>query len=172
MSFAAVVLSLFVDVREAEGLRRTAPTYLDVATAREHVDAAELAGTAYLVDPDLLLSIAFHESRYQGSTVTPETGGKVSCGVMTPEPTHDKRSCLSATASITAGYSRGAEHLRGWLDACRGSLNCALLGYAGGYHLIALCRADGSAHACSIPETFTQRAAWIRAERHRSGVHR
>lgn len=150
------------DPVDALALQETAPTYLTVHTAWDHMIAARAAGQLYQVDPNLLLSIAHHESRYQHTEVTAEPGGKVSCGVMTPEPTHDKGLCRSATASVIAGYLSGARHLRGWLSACRGNVRCALLGYAGGYFLIAACSRE-HVMVCDTPWVFLRRADMIAA---------
>lgn len=168
--------------RHGDGLRTTAPTYLTAESATEHVLSATLAAMAFGLDPDLLLSIAHHESRYQYKEITREAGGKVSCGVMTPVPTHAKGACQLATSSPLAGYLHGAHHLRDWHAACERLLSpvrrrtgmgrptiglpanalrrCALLGYAGGYYLINYCRTQKH-RACSTPEVFLKRAAWI-----------
>lgn len=155
----AVIMTL-VAPADGAALASTAPRYLDVDGAREHIAGAVVAATLTRTDPAMLLSIAHHESRYQHREVTPEEGGKVSCGVMTPEPTLSRRACSDATRSIAAGYLAGARHLRRWLDACDGRTSCALLGYAGGYRLIAHCREKKS--GCYAPLVFGQRASLIR----------
>lgn len=146
----------------AAGALRTAPSYLTADTAPEHARAAVIAANVYDVDPALLLSIAWHESRYQLATVTPEAGGKVSCGPMTPVPTSNSAECIGATSSLVGGYLAGAAHLRAWLHATRGSLSSALTGYAGGGYLIRLCREDDSYRACGTAAVFLERAARIR----------
>lgn len=157
----AFLFSLVVVHDDAERLRDSAPYYLTIDTAREHIGAARLAALTYNVDPAVLLSIAHHESRYQRGEVTRESRGKVSCGVMTPEPTHAKGVCMSATSSLAAGYLAGAKHLRGWLDACRGNVYCALTGYAGGFYLIRYCRVRQHRN-CGVAGVFLGRAARIR----------
>jgi soluble lytic murein transglycosylase-like protein len=134
--------------------------YLDAIAAVQHLRAARVAAVVVDVDPDLLLSIAHHESRYSATEATPEVGGRVSCGVMTPEPV---AACGAAT--MLDGYLAGARHLRGWLDACHGDQRCALTGYAGGYRLIAICRDDATRRACAVADAFLNRAAWIRKAR-------
>jgi hypothetical protein len=116
----------------------------------------------------LVLSVAYYESRYTPSTVTREIGGKVSCGVMTPIPTFDRRQCQSATQSLMAGYMAGAKHLKDWFAACHGNKTCALIGYAGGYRLLDLCkssdageRTDKERALCRVAEIRLQRAALI-----------
>lgn len=139
----------------AAGAHRTAPSYLTDSTALDHARAAVIAAATYDVDPALLLSIGWHESRYLPATVTPELGHKTSCGVMTPEPL-----ARCTVTTVLAGYLAGAAHLRGWYDACHGDETCALTGYAGGWHLIRLCQTQDLA-ACHTPAVFLQRARAI-----------
>jgi len=110
-------------------------TDLTPTSAAAHLTAARSAANATKVDPYLLLYIAWHESRFNPRERTPESGGRESCGVMTPFP---RARC--ARRSLADQYLIGAKHLRGWFDACRGNARCALLGYAGGYRLIRACR--------------------------------
>lgn len=165
LDLAIRVLLAFCDPRTpalADAARSTAPTYLTGYTAPEHARAALIAADAYDVPAPLLLSIAWHESRYAVETVTPLGDGstKTSCGVMTPEPTQETRSCRLATASALGGYLAGAAHLHGWMIASHGDLDRALLGYAGGWRLIRLCAAR-DVPACHTPEVFRERAARI-----------
>lgn len=171
MTFLKVLfwlVSLTVSDDEIESLRASAPTYLDTASATEHLTAAKLAASRYHVDPRLILSIAHHESRYAYQATTLELGGKVSCGVMTPEPTYDRTACSRATASILDGYLAGAAHLRDWMNAT-GSRRAALLGYAGGWRLINACklgpvlRGGTGDDLCRTPDVFEARAKLIRA---------
>lgn len=145
---------------DGAALERTAPGEITRERAIRHVAAAEIAGWRYDVDPNLLLSIAWHESRYHVAEATPEVHG-VSCGVMTPEPI-----AHCPAPSLLGGYLAGAEHVAAWRDACHGEMACALTGYAGGYHLLALC---GQEHvrACDTWRVFQARAAWIARERAR-----
>lgn len=162
-----LVFAFLVDRADAEALRATAPLYLTTDTAAENLTAARIAAAITDTDPDLLLSIAWHESRYESTQVTPEVGGKVSCGAMTPEPTHDRTACRDATSSLVSGYLAGARHLRVWLDASHGNIKTALTGYAGGYRLIAACRRGERVHGCATPDVFLGRAQRIRDRRHR-----
>lgn len=120
---------------EARALRSWDPVDLTDASAAAHLAAARSAAVAEGVDPYLLLYIAWHESRFNPRERTPESGGRESCGVMTPFP---RARC--ARRPLVGQYLAGAKHLRGWFDACRGNARCALLGYAGGYRLIRACR--------------------------------
>lgn len=156
---------------DAEALRATAPSYLDLDAAREHVAAARIAGEAFKLDPDLLLSIAWRESRYQVDAVTREASGKLSCGLlMVTMP----RGEPCPAPRVLAGYISGAAHLREWMRATRNQRD-ALLGYAGGYPMIRACadggelvrvRAGREVDLCRTPEL--QRAAWIRRMRMRA----
>ncbi len=171
------VFSLFVSTSDATALMRTArDTRLTVETAKQHVAAARFAAVVTDTDPDLLLAIGHHESRYETAAVTAEAGGKISCGVMTPEPTYDEERCAEATRSLLVGYLHGAEHLRGWIAATRGDVHAALLGYAGGGRLIRFCD-DTAAHddhrGCRFPRDIQERARRIRSARaSRTGVIR
>lgn len=160
MLVVILYLALYGNAGDGAALARTAPADIAPYDAELHVAAAEVAGRAYRLDPNLLLSIAHHESRYQVATVTPELAG-ASCGVMTPEP---RRQC--PPPDLLGGYLAGAAHLATWRAACRGNLHCALTGYAGGYHLLELCERD-HVRACDTWRVFLGRAAWIARERQR-----
>lgn len=166
MRVAAIIVALLAVPSDAEGetltLASTAPEYLSDSTADEHLAAARKAGEAHDVDPAVLLSIAYYESRYQHSARTKEPQGKTSCGVMTPIP---KRKCVSGT--IEAGYEEGAAHLRGWLNVTGGNLRRAMIGYAGGYALLRACAKgpyviDGRDTCRFVVERRLVRAARIR----------
>jgi hypothetical protein len=110
MTALAFILGLLTSSADAQALRSTAPQDLPtIDVAREHLADARLAAVVYRVDHALVLSIAWHESRYTDAA-TPEAGGRVSCGAMTPEPTSH------CSGSLLDGYLAGAKHLRGWLD--------------------------------------------------------
>lgn len=130
-------------------LHASAPEYLTLESAGEHCDAADLAALITGTDAADLLSIAWHESRYQRTAITPEPGGRFSCGVMTPAPIYDRAACEAATMSLVAGYLAGALHLREWLIVCRGNRACALRGYAG-----------AATSQCNIDPNRACRAAW------------
>jgi hypothetical protein len=163
---------LSASTRDAEALQRTAPEPIGIEVARENLAAARVAGFVHNVDPDLLLSVAAHESRYEADAVGPESDGRVSCGSMTPLPV------VHCPARQTAldGYMAGAVHLRGWIDVTS-SMHEALLGYAGGYRLIRAChagsvvvtRVKGEIDLCKTDGVFLWRARWIRRERDKEG---
>jgi hypothetical protein len=154
---------------DAEALRRTASSYLDVEQARAHVAAARVAAAAHRIDPDLLLAIAWRESRYQVDAVTREASGKLSCGLMMVTMPKGKP---CPKWSVLDGYAAGAVHLGQWVKATRNQRD-ALVGYAGGYAMIEKCklgpiereRAGSVVDLCSAPEL--RRAAWIRRGRGR-----
>jgi len=147
---------------DAEALHRFAPEEVTVARAHDHLWAARVAAAAYDVDPDLTLAISFHESHFADDAKTPEVGGRVSCGAMTPYPVSQ-----CAQKSLLAQYVDGTRHWAiDWGHA--GDVHGAhevLLGYAGGYHLIRACRRGPvlrhRTHGddlCRTPEVF----GWIR----------
>lgn len=161
------VIVTMTSVSDAESLRRTASGYLDVDTARVHLAAARIAGLVHRVDSDLLLAIAWRESRYRVDAVTREASGKLSCGLMmTTMPLGEP----CPTQAVLDGYLAGAAHLREWMRITRTQRE-ALLGYAGGYPMIEACvdgslvrvRAEREVDLCSTPELV--RASWIRRER-------
>lgn len=128
------------------------------ATFVDHVAAAQVAGWLAGVRPALLLAFAWHESRFTPDYVQPEARGNVSCGVMTPEPIAPP--CPRQT--LVEQYLAGATHIRVWLAAARGDERLALLGVAGGYHLIAACRdANPRPRGCAFPEQMLALAAKI-----------
>jgi hypothetical protein len=161
-------LRLLVPRADVEAFRRTTPEPLDFDAATEHLGSARLAAFIVGVDADLVLSIAAHESRYRADAVGPEPGGRVSCGVMTPEPV---ARCPHQT--VLEGYLVGARHLRAWIRATR-DLRTALLGYAGGFAMIRACargpvlRATGRHDdLCATPRVFMWRRDLIRRGRER-----
>lgn len=165
----AAIAAMISTPTDSADLASTAPECLTSSSAGGHLAAARLAGEVYSVDPAILLSIAHHESRYQVGVTTREPLGKTSCGVMTPVP---RRTC--APGGLVVGYLDGAAHVRAWLDACRGDLRCALVGYTGGFALIAACRrgpvwARPGVDGCRTPDVFMRRATRIRRALDRVG---
>ena len=88
-----------------EALRASAPSDLTSSSAADHLAAATIAARHVQVDRDLLLAIAWHESRYVTGAVGREHDGLVSCGVMTPAPT-----VRGAHATLIDEYLAGARH--------------------------------------------------------------
>jgi hypothetical protein len=171
MSIILAVLSLlFPTPDRVEALRVSAPSYLTTETAREHLTAAQAAAVQHDLEPELLLAIAYRESRYTVNVTGPEVRGKHACGVMQPLM---ETACRSQT--LLEGYLVGARHLRGWLDTktCRGDLRCAMLGYAGGYSLLKGCaagkvlveRSGRKVDLCTIPAITFARAKRIHVRR-------
>lgn len=171
MSIILILLALLCPSPEAvEALRQSAPKYLTTESAQAHYTASQAAAVWYGVEPELLLAIAYRESKYTVDTVGPTVRGKVACGVMQPLM---ETSC--STQTLLDGYMTGAKHLRHWLDTktCRGVLRCAMLGYAGGYALLRAC-ADGPVlvdrngrqfDLCTIPAITFARAKRIQPHR-------
>jgi hypothetical protein len=157
MSILLALLAMLIPPAAVDGLRSTAPAYLTAESAREHLAAAVIAAMVTDIDPALLLSIAWHESRYEHGAVTAEPGHRVSCGVMTPEPI---ARCPRAM-SVLDGYLAGARHLAGWRSGSRNDVEM-LQGYAGGYYMIRFCASGGRSRGCDVPSVFRARAEWIR----------
>ena len=156
---------------EADALRQTAPAYLTVEDASANLLMASVAADVADVPVELLLSVAWHESRYQPDARTREPGGRWSCGVMTPEP--HRGDCTSVELSLLGGYLNGARHLRVWLDLCGGDQTCALRAYAGGFALVRSCTSGAfiirpGVDACDVDSMFMVRARQIHARLQRA----
>lgn len=158
------LIMMLTPARDVEAFQRTDRFDLTAETAREQLASARIAGQLYNIPPEMLLAIAWHESRYHADAVTVEPGHRVSCGVMTPTP---QRRCSSAELTPFGGYVAGAKHLRMWLDHCNGNTWCALTAYIGGMGLVRVC-AHGTwivrpgVDACDVVHQFRSRAALIR----------
>lgn len=164
-----VLLRLLVTDADAEALRRTATEPVALELAAENLAAARVAGAVFGIDPDLLLSISWHEGHWRADAVTPEHDGLVSCGAMTPEPIAH---CEPQT--VLDGYLAGARHLRTWMNATP-DLRTGLLGYASGYRGIHACKlgpvlrsTGGHDDLCRIPDVFLWRRDQIVSERRRA----
>ncbi len=163
MDLLALLFPLLVTDADADALRSTAPDYLlSREAAREQLVAARTASVATGMDVDLLLSIAWHESRYVHQVVGPLG----ECGVMQPEP---NTPCPSH--SLVDGYMDGATHLAQWMDEAGEQ---GLLGYAGGWRAIRRCSEEGQVFirpgvdGCKTPDVFRSRARMIRRARSRT----
>jgi len=152
-----IALTSGVPDNEVTAFRATAPPYLNEETARQNLVAARAAAVVHRIPAELLLAIAYHESRYRPTTRTAEPGDRVSCGVMTPYP---KARCAAAELTLLGGYDEGARHLRDWLQVCRGNIRCAILAYAGGGALAGACvrHREGS---CAVADVIAARADQI-----------
>jgi len=133
--FLAILMCLFPPSRgDVTRLQRAFPSYLTFETAEVHLIAARAAGVSRGIDSRLLLSIAAHESNFRADVRTPETRGRQSCGVMTPEP---KVRCSRTDLTLVGGYDAGAAHLAEWRKFYRG--RDLVLAYAGGGGLVTAC---------------------------------
>ena len=158
-----------LDPRDVEGLQTYAPSHLTLEQAADHFYAARLASVIHHQDVYMILAIAEHESNFQQRAITKEVGGKVSCGVLTPIPTHSQEECDRQTSSLLAGYLTGAEHVHVWGHAGDvRSATEALRGVGGGYILIRACR-EGPVlrkkpphdDLCNIADTFRRMRAQL-----------
>lgn len=173
ITLLTVLLSTTPD--DVEAFRSTAPRYLTTETAHEHLLLARVAAAEHGLDADLLLSIAWFESRYTVDVIGPEVRGKRACGVMQPM----MKTACPTNPSLAGGYMQGAQHVRAWVTAARGDMRMAMLGYGGGYALINRCaegalmveRAGRLIDLCTVADTRLYRMQAIkraRAKRTRS----
>lgn len=154
-----VIFTLFISVHDAKGLVQTAKdTRLTQEKATKHLAAARVAAQLTDTDPELLLAIAYHESRYKPSLSGPLVRKKRACGIMQPTPIASP--CREE--SLLHEYLEGARHLRTWLNATHGNVKHALLGYAGGYKLLRRCAGENKPRACGIVKVHLARANRIK----------
>lgn len=156
------LITSLADVPAAKALMSTAKdTHLTIETAAQHVAAARFAGILTDTDPDLLLAIAHHESRYEPDVIGPRMRGKHACGVMQQIPITGP----CPTPSLPADYLAGAQHLAEWIRAQHGDVERALVGYAGGYALLAIYDEGGAARARALVRLELGRARRIKRAR-------
>lgn len=96
-----------------------------------HALHAEAAATARArergVTPELLLAIAYKESRYMPRS-------RPQCGVMQIAARREPSRCRRLVLDVQYAYDEAVDHLDKWLDACRGrGIACALTGYGKGW---------------------------------------
>jgi soluble lytic murein transglycosylase-like protein len=153
------LISSIADVPSGRALMTTAKdSHLTIETAVQHISAARFAGILTNVDPDLILAISYHESRFTPAVVGPLLdNGKHACGVMQHVPV--KGLCPKRT--LVEDYLAGAEHLAQWIRAEHGDIERALAGYAGGYPGVALYE-EGAPRALAIVRLNLARAASIK----------
>lgn len=174
MSILLTLLTVILTTTDAdvEAFRSTAPRYLTTETAREHLIYARVAAATYNVDADLLLAIAWFESRYTVNAIGPLVRGKRACGVMQPIMEGE----CPKDPTLAAGYLQGAQHVVSWVKAARGDMRMAMLGYAGGYALIKACaagevlveRGGRQVDLCTVVDARLYRMRWIQRARTRT----
>ena len=162
LTLIAFFVGLLASPTDVAQLQATAPHSLKtIEQAREHLGAARTAAFLTRTDPTILLSIAWHESRYRVDVSGPEVGHRVSCGVMATEPRRPP--CPAQT--VAQSYLEGAAWVRRWLEVSHGNLRRALIGYGGGYRALRIC-ARQRHPACGFPAVIVRRAQRIRASNH------
>lgn len=121
--------------------------YMAPEHAALHAAAAQIAASETKLEPELLLAVAWVESRFDSSaTSRVERGGRRTgswpssaragrgprfCGVMQTIAGDDWAACL-AQRPLLVGYRTGAAELRAWLRLSRGDLRAALNGHGCG----------------------------------------
>lgn len=126
---------------------RIASIYPPVVAPLDHVRAAA-ASSGPDVPAEVLLALAYFESRFEPTAVSRLEGGRRTggvwpstapagrgpwyCGVTQTAAELDWSACL-ALRDLERSYRLGAIHLRNWLRATRGNLRAALNGYACGW---------------------------------------
>ncbi len=136
----------------AEGARAQAPRYLSQVEAQHHATAAKMAESTK-VTADLLLAMAFVESRYiptatsrlehgvrttgipKWSSPPDHVSGPYFCGVTQVMAGLSWKKCLELR-NIAIAYRTAVHELEKWLKVCRNDINCALAGYGGGFPAI------------------------------------
>lgn len=161
------LLTSIADRSAAESLVATAKdTRLTVETAAQHVAAARFAAVLTDTDPDLILAISHHESRFEPTVVGPLLhNGKRACGVMQHVPVAGP----CPKRPLVADYLAGARHLAWWIRAERGNIERALAGYAGGYPAIKRYE-EGAARVRAVVRLNLARARRIKSARELKGV--
>ena len=99
-----------------------------------HQRPAQLAAQAYGHDVDLLLAIAWKETRHRPWLVSATND----CGVMQVQTRGNAAYCAKL-AGLAYGYSEGARVLRAWVDV-KGNLVDGLGAYACGGRISKRCR--------------------------------
>lgn len=121
--------------------------YMTPEHAVLHATAATIAARESGLEPELLIAVAWVESRFDASATSriergarktgswPSTeragNGPRFCGVMQTIAGGDWADCL-AQRSLLVGYRTGAAELRAWLRLSRGDLRAALDGHGCG----------------------------------------
>jgi hypothetical protein len=113
-----------------ENVHQLAP-HLDGAEAKLHLEAA-LTAAGPGVEPELLLAMAYVETRFTPTAIS-SVRGKRFCGPLQTNAHGDRFDCL-VMSDLVVGYAVGAIELRKWLKVTRGDLAAALRGYGCGFY--------------------------------------
>ncbi len=144
-----VITIMFQAGALGNGTHAVASKYIDSDVAIEHATAAMMAERKG-VSAELLLGLAYVESKFNPMTVSRVSHGKRKTGTptWTTPPRHVKgpyfcgvtqaiakrswKRCVELQ-DIFVAYDQTASEIAWWLRQCKGKMNCALLGYGGGY---------------------------------------
>lgn len=124
------------------------PAYMSPEHALLHATAATIAARETQLEPELLLAVAWVESRFDASATSRVVNGKRKtgswtswwepagsgprfCGVMQTIAGSDWAACVDQRA-LLVGYRTGAAELRAWLRMSRGDIRAALNGHGCG----------------------------------------
>jgi hypothetical protein len=150
---SVILLCLLANSPEPANIRALPGAHLTPEQAVEHAENACEASRATGEDLDILLAVAWHETRFTFDYVQREPGRRVSCGVLTPEPLPQ-----CARRTHVDQYFDGARHLAFW----RMHLGDAYLyGYAGGRGLYRACANGVQLRACRFPSEMRDLARRI-----------
>lgn len=184
-----LVFTVFLDHRHRpddleKALIATAPNYMTPEKARLHVSAAMAAETPE-VPAELLLSMAYSESRYDPRATSRVSRGKrkggipkwktppewVSgpyfCGVTQVAAKHSWKRCLELR-DIPLAYKTAVHEVTEWQRACRKNkelMKCTLWGYGGGYPAIKKKTSTYPSRVLSRARRISDKVKQYRAER-------
>lgn len=149
----SLLVDLFVNTSAlADGVYAQAPQYVSREQASQHAAEASMAQRPG-ISAEILLALAFVESRYSplatsrvenGKRVTgipkwgtPPNGvaGPYFCGVTQAQAGFSWKRCQELR-DIRIAYQTTAWELHKWMRVCRNDITCALTGYGGGFPAI------------------------------------
>ena len=136
------------DPQDVSRLANSARDCTWAGTPEIHLAVASVVAQEYRLEPELLLSIAHHESCYDNRVITGHASGVMQTIGHHPE-------------TLIQGYEFGAAEIQAWMLAAHGNLRVALAGYSGGWAVMKSCRDGG---ACGYADVFLARARRLRSK--------